>query len=206
MDNMTLVLARIDAIRAMVPPPRAPDATGFADHLDRATAPPIAEDHRSGTVQVTLGEFVGGARAAHPGVAAAAATLLPTGFVRPVAAPVNSGFGMRHHPILGVERKHNGVDISAPTGTPIRALASGVVSFAGDRGGYGKAVFVDHPHGLQSRYAHQSRIAVEPGQRVAAGEVIGFVGSTGLSTGPHLHLEVRRDGDPVDPSPYLAAP
>jgi murein DD-endopeptidase MepM/ murein hydrolase activator NlpD len=122
---------------------------------------------------------------------------------RPVPGPIVSGFGMRYHPILHVTRMHTGADMSAGSGTPIHACRGGVVVIAGPQGGYGNCVVIDHGGGMATLYAHQSRIAVQQGQTVAAGEVIGYVGSTGLATGPHLHFEVRLSGNPVDPAPYL---
>jgi murein DD-endopeptidase MepM/ murein hydrolase activator NlpD len=117
----------------------------------------------------------------------------------PVAASVSSSFGMRSHPILGSHRFHKGVDLRAAFGTPIRASADGRVAAAGWNGGYGREVRLDHGQGLQTLYAHMSRLAASPGQRVHAGEIIGYVGSSGLSTGPHLHYEVLKDGRPVNP-------
>jgi murein DD-endopeptidase MepM/ murein hydrolase activator NlpD len=117
----------------------------------------------------------------------------------PVAASVSSSFGMRVHPILGSHRFHRGVDLRAGFGTPIRASADGRVTFAGWNGGYGRQVMIDHGRGLASMYAHMSRMAARPGAMVHRGEVIGYVGSTGLSTGPHLHYEVLQNGKPVNP-------
>lgn len=113
-----------------------------------------------------------------------------------------SGFGMRRHPILGYRRMHTGVDWSAPRGTPIIAAGNGVVEKAGwNKGGYGKQTIIRHPNGYVSSYSHQTRIAkgVSPGKRVRQGQVIGYVGSTGLSTGPHLHYELIVNGTKVDP-------
>lgn len=112
---------------------------------------------------------------------------------------IGSRFGMRVHPILGTARLHAGGDMGAPSGTPIRAAADGVVVFSGDRGGYGNVVVIDHGHSLGTLYAHQSRVHVAVGQVVLRGQVIGEVGSTGLSTGPHLHFETRLRGAPIDP-------
>jgi murein DD-endopeptidase MepM/ murein hydrolase activator NlpD len=112
---------------------------------------------------------------------------------------VTSGFGMRLHPILGYSRLHRGVDFGAPTGTPVLAAADGVVTFAAWGGGYGRVVKLAHAQGLATAYAHLSTMAVRPGQRVRQGQVIGLVGSSGLSTGPHLHYEVYQNGRPVDP-------
>ncbi len=111
-----------------------------------------------------------------------------------------SGFGMRLHPILGYSRLHQGIDFGAASGTPIMAAAAGRVTFAGWHGGHGNYMQVLHHPGLMTAYGHMSRFAVRPGDTVAQGQVIGFVGSTGLSTGPHLHYEVWVNNAPVDPS------
>lgn len=117
----------------------------------------------------------------------------------PVAGRVSSGFGMRLHPLLGFLRMHKGLDIAAPHGAPVYAAVDGVVQFAGRSGGYGNFIKVAHGRGIVSGYGHLSRFAVHAGERVRRGEVIGYVGSTGISTGPHLHWEVWRDGRPVNP-------
>ncbi|HVM14572.1 MAG TPA: peptidoglycan DD-metalloendopeptidase family protein [Egibacteraceae bacterium] len=117
----------------------------------------------------------------------------------PTDGALTSGFGYRTHPIFKTRRMHAGIDIPAPTGQPIFAAADGVVSSAGVRGGYGNVVVIDHGEGLSTVYAHQSRMTVSTGEDVDAGDVIGHVGSTGWSTGPHLHFEVRLGGTPVDP-------
>ncbi len=118
----------------------------------------------------------------------------------PVQGRRTSGFGMRYHPILGYPRLHRGIDFGAPAGTAIYAVAGGTVSFAGRHGGHGNYVCIDHGRGLATCYAHLSRIDVTSGVRLGAGAMLGAVGSTGLSTGPHLHYEVYRDGRPVDPA------
>jgi murein DD-endopeptidase MepM/ murein hydrolase activator NlpD len=118
----------------------------------------------------------------------------------PVAgARQTSGFGMRFHPVLGYSRMHKGVDFGAPRGTPILASSGGKVVFAGWGGGYGNVVVLDHGKGIRTRYAHMHRIGVKNGQQVGQGQSIGQVGSTGLSTGPHLHYEVWANGTAVDP-------
>jgi murein DD-endopeptidase MepM/ murein hydrolase activator NlpD len=124
-------------------------------------------------------------------------------FRAPVAGPISSGFGIRVHPILGDVRMHTGIDYAVGTGFPIRAAGPGVVVWAGPRGGYGNAVIIDHRNGLATLYGHQSRVNVNVGDKVSAGQVVGFVGQTGLATGPHLHFEVRELGAPVDPTLYL---
>jgi murein DD-endopeptidase MepM/ murein hydrolase activator NlpD len=114
-------------------------------------------------------------------------------------ARLTSGFGMRFHPLLAYSRMHQGVDFGAPHGAPILAAAGGTVSFAGRHGGHGNYVQLKHNKDLSTGYAHMSRFAVRPGQQVAQGQVIGYVGSTGLSTGPHLHYEVWLRGRPTNP-------
>ena len=117
----------------------------------------------------------------------------------PVIGKITSGFGMRVHPILGFTRMHEGIDLSAPYGAPIYAVAPGVVAYAGMHGGHGRYVRLEHSGGLGTGYAHMSRIAVASGTHVRAGQVIGYVGSSGLSTGAHLHYEVYRGGETVNP-------
>jgi murein DD-endopeptidase MepM/ murein hydrolase activator NlpD len=124
-------------------------------------------------------------------------------FIWPVDGPVSSGFGARVQPIIGASTFHPGVDIAVSQGTPIKAAGDGVVKMAGPNGGYGNFTLVDHGGGLATGYGHQSRIAVSVGQHVSTGEVIGYVGSTGTSTGPHLHWEVRVNGNPVDPMGWV---
>ena len=124
-------------------------------------------------------------------------------FRAPVNAPVSSGFGPRMHPILGEVRTHTGIDYAAGGGVPIKAAGNGFVVWAGPRGGYGDTVIIDHRNGLATLYAHQSRVSARVGQKVSTGQVVGFVGQTGMSTGPHLHFEVREKGTPVDPNWYL---
>lgn len=124
-------------------------------------------------------------------------------FVKPVNGPIVSGFGSRVHPVYGTVRMHQGIDISAGSGTPIRAAGDGVVVSAGWNGGYGNCTIIDHGNGLATLYGHQSSLGVSAGQTVKTNEVIGYVGSTGLSTGPHLHWEVRANGTPVNPMAYL---
>lgn len=113
---------------------------------------------------------------------------------------VTSGFNPRRfHPVLKVRRPHNGTDFGAPTGTPVRAIADAVVSFSGVKGGYGNHIRLDHDGPYETTYSHLSRLAVKRGQKVRQGQVIGYVGTTGMSTGPHLHYEMLASGRPVDP-------
>lgn len=131
---------------------------------------------------------------------------------QPVAIPslipvegvkLTSDFGMRWHPVLGGRRAHKGVDLAAPAGTPIHASADGIVSRADWFSGYGLYVSLEHGGEIETRYGHMSRLNVAAGQRVRKGDIIGYVGSTGRSTGPHLHYEVRIAGEAVNPMPYL---
>ena len=121
----------------------------------------------------------------------------PSGFIWPVRGVITSGYGPRWG------RMHTGIDIAARSGTPLVAAKAGEVIYAGWLGGYGNTVLLDHGDGLATLYGHQSRIAVIEGQALNQGEVLGFVGSTGHSTGNHLHFEVRVDTKPRNPRPYL---
>lgn len=119
------------------------------------------------------------------------------------AASITSGFGSRRDPIDGTLRTHDGIDLALGLGTPVHAERSGVVRFAGERGGYGNLVILDHGGGLETRYAHCASLSVQAGDTVSEGETLGTVGSTGHSTGPHLHLEVRENGVATDPIHFV---
>ena len=123
--------------------------------------------------------------------------------VWPVDGRVTSGFGWRRSPISRRQKMHSGLDISAPRGTPVRAAASGTIEMARYNSGYGRMVTIDHGYGIMTRYAHNSRLMAREGDWVEAGEMIATVGSTGQSTGPHLHFEMSVDGRYVDPMDYL---
>lgn len=118
---------------------------------------------------------------------------------------LTSGFGMRDHPILRRRARHNGVDLAAPTGTPVYATADGVVEMAQRYSSYGNYVQIGHGSDIETRYAHLSSYTVSAGQEVQMGDLIGYVGSTGRSTGPHLHYEVRIANEAVNPIPYMVA-
>ncbi|HEY0385686.1 MAG TPA: peptidoglycan DD-metalloendopeptidase family protein [Pyrinomonadaceae bacterium] len=122
----------------------------------------------------------------------------------PVTGELTDGFGGRRNPFGGSSTEfHTGQDIATLTGTPVAAAANGTVIFAGCQNGYGQIVIIDHGGGLTTRYGHLSKIEATVGQSISRGEVLGRVGSTGRSTGPHLHYEVRINDEPVDPMPYL---
>lgn len=121
----------------------------------------------------------------------------------PAAGPISSDFGWRTHPVLGTQRFHGGLDFAIDYDTPVTATAPGVVIYADWYGGYGYAVIIDHGNGITSLYGHNNELRVAEGQAVQAGQVVSLSGSTGLSTGPHLHFEVRENGEPVDPKGYL---
>ena len=121
----------------------------------------------------------------------------------PVNAPITSDFGWRIHPIYGTSRLHAGTDFGVDEGTPVHAADGGVVVEAGWISGYGYTVIIDHGNGISTLYAHNSDVAVSPGQTVSKGQVVSYSGNTGGSTGPHLHFEVRINGEPTDPMGYL---
>ncbi len=124
--------------------------------------------------------------------------------VYPVMGPrMSSDFGLRRHPIRKHHAHHHGVDLAAPQGAPIRVIAAGQVVYADPLGGYGKVVVIKHASGLTSHYGHCETLGVSIGQMVRPGDILGTVGSTGLSTGPHLHFEIRQDGKPQHPEKYL---
>jgi murein DD-endopeptidase MepM/ murein hydrolase activator NlpD len=164
--------------------------TRIADYAAEAEAAADSE----GNIQALL------AKAEGPAGAAAAAVTGPTsaaGLIWPCHGPLTSPFGMRWG------RMHQGQDIACGYGTPIHAVKAGTVVFAGVMGGYGNVVILDHGGGFSTLYAHQSRMAVHQGQHVNQGDVIGYIGSTGHSTGPHLHFETRFGGAARNPIPYL---
>jgi murein DD-endopeptidase MepM/ murein hydrolase activator NlpD len=125
----------------------------------------------------------------------------PKGF--PVHGDISSPFGMREHPQSGQENFHSGIDLSIPLRNPVRATADGIVSFSDRSGGSGNLVVLEHGHGYSTLYAHNSRLSVKVGQKVKRGEIISYSGSTGNSTGPHVHYEIWKDGKPVNPINYL---
>jgi murein DD-endopeptidase MepM/ murein hydrolase activator NlpD len=131
-------------------------------------------------------------------------TTLGTGkYIWPVKGEIVQGFGWRMHPILRKREFHTGLDIAVEYGRPIMAADSGIVIFAGYNGGYGKMLLIDHGSGFSTLYGHTSVLLVNKGQTVVKGQIVAKVGTTGLSTGPHLHFEIRKNGTPVNPNNYL---
>lgn len=131
-------------------------------------------------------------------------------FSIPSAKPVHdftltSSYGTRSDPFRGSRRMHNGLDMAGPQGTPIYATADGVITRSGWFGGYGRYISINHGAGIETRYGHMSELLVGEGVRVRRGQLIGRMGSTGRSTGSHLHYEVRIDGEPVNPTPFLTS-
>ncbi|MEA2844242.1 MAG: hypothetical protein QOJ69_1913 [Actinomycetota bacterium] len=159
----------------------------------------------SNSVEATLRQRQGGTAAPEPSDSAASSSGDGGGRLgHPLPGhALGSPFGNRVHPIFGTLRMHTGVDIGASTGTPIHAAGDGVVVSAGGMGGYGNATVIDHGGGLATLYGHQSKIDVSAGQHVTRGQVIGKVGCTGTCLGSHLHFEVRINGRPVNPAPYI---
>jgi murein DD-endopeptidase MepM/ murein hydrolase activator NlpD len=156
-----------------------------------------AEARELRTESARIGAFLRGQSNTPP-------TVSPKGMIWPVSGPVTSGFGWRTHPVFHSRRFHSGIDISAPYGTPIRSAASGKVVFAGSQTGYGNYVIVYHGGKIATLYAHMSSIGVGNGRQVIQGQTIGRVGCTGYCTGPHVHFEVRVNGNPVDPIRWLS--
>ncbi|MEZ4270029.1 MAG: M23 family metallopeptidase [Myxococcota bacterium] len=142
--------------------------------------------------------------AANPIVAQNGRRFMPLRWPLP-ATGITSLFGPRRHPVYNTSRFHYGVDLEAPYGSPVGAIYSGYVVFAGWQGGHGRTVVIEHTLGFESRYSHLSQIIVSTGMRVAMGEAVGLVGNSGLSTGPHLHLELTRWNAHVDPLDYLGS-
>jgi murein DD-endopeptidase MepM/ murein hydrolase activator NlpD len=181
----------------------------FKQMLDEAIADKMAARGGIGMAEMMAQQL---AKAGTPGSIAPAgdpsvAVQLPPGLPAlqvPVAGTPTSGFGMRTDPVHGgAGQMHPGFDLAAPKGTPVGAAAAGKVVSAGVAGGYGNLIIVDHGNGYTTRYGHLSAIDVKVGDQVTPGQIIGAVGSTGYSTGPHLHFEVRHNGDAMDPEPML---
>lgn len=135
---------------------------------------------------------------------AQSAIMAATPSLLPIAGWISSPFGYRRHPYDGAFRLHAGIDLAAEPGTPVRAPADGTVIFSGYKEGYGKCVVIDHGYSIRTLFAHNSKLFANQGMRVRRGETISEVGSTGMSTGPHLHYEVRKNGMPVNPAAFFS--
>jgi murein DD-endopeptidase MepM/ murein hydrolase activator NlpD len=167
--------------------------------------------HRSEDIRVDLNALIRRANLlassfaqAKDSLASHSRRLAATPSIMPTQGWLSSAFSsMRSHPILHIARPHEGIDVTAPLGSPIEAPAAGVVTDAGWESGYGNTVTIDHGYGITTKFAHASKLLVKSGQRVARGQKIALVGSTGLATGPHLHYEVHVNGRPVDPLRYV---
>lgn len=197
-DNLRKLRNKRDAARDAQAAAKAAKQSLLAEtkaNVARLKAIAAAEDAESARIQRLLS---GGGSSKGNGQYAGTMTWPCPGYTR-----IGSGFGMRYHPILHYNRMHTGVDISAPSGATLVSVGSGVVINASVRGGYGKCVMIDHGNGVVSLYAHMSSFSVSVGQAVTPGQRIGAVGSTGLSTGPHLHFEIRVNGNPVNPLGYI---
>ena len=207
--SLESTLARVGELQALIklePPPSGPGAApasasgapgggSFENVLARAQGSPGAQASASATQPSP------GAPATGPAGAPRAAGDPSAGgsdrLAWPVRAPVTSGFGPRWG------RQHSGIDLGAAQGTPVKAAAGGRVKSSSFQGGYGNLVVIQHANGTETRYAHLSSLGVRAGDTVSAGQVVGRVGSTGHSTGPHLHFEVRVNGRPRDPIDHL---
>jgi len=206
-DARIRVLANLDPIDPQVQAAGI-GGPGTAD-LNVAGLTGIAR--RSAEVRVDLGALIRRAnllassfKEAADSLALHTARLAATPSVMPTQGWLSSAFSaMRAHPILHMARPHEGIDVSAPMGTPIEAPAAGVVTDAGWESGYGNTVTIDHGYGVVTKFAHASKLLVRTGQRVQRGQRIALVGNTGLATGPHLHYEVHVNGRPVDPLKYI---
>lgn len=178
---------------------------------DRATAMQAVEELNASSAQITALLKARQAERAAAHAAAAAQQSSPTySWVQgsgqlgwPVSGEITSQYGYRTHPIWGTTIYHSGIDIGVDEGTPVHAADGGTVAWSGWMGGYGYAVVIDHGNGMSTLYGHNSELAVSEGKDVGKGQVIAYAGSTGNSTGPHVHFEVRISGDPVDPMGYL---
>jgi len=206
-DARIRVLANLDPIDPQVQAAGI-GGPGTAD-LNVAGLTGIAR--RSAEVRVDLGALIRRAnllassfKEAADSLALHTARLAATPSVMPTQGWLSSAFSaMRAHPILHMARPHEGIDVSAPMGTPIEAPAAGVVSDAGWETGYGNTITINHGFGIVTKFAHASKLLVKTGQRVARGQRIALVGNSGLATGPHLHYEVHVNGRPVDPLKYV---
>lgn len=177
-----------------------PDRIFPGQLLDTGSVPRFArarQAEQSDTLLSSLSHSPSGLNSL-PSVSGTTPTLQP-----PAMGHISSEFGLRLHPMTGSAEPHKGLDIVLPSGTPIKSVAPGTVTFAGEKGGYGLTVDVDHGEGLTSRYAHLSRVSVSTGEEIGPREIIGRSGKSGLADGPHLHLEIKQDNQAIDPLTML---
>lgn len=173
-------------------------------HFDAATAMAAMAENAAANQAAALAELDEAPDAGTvPTAVVDAAQILTSGFVKPVDGVLSSQFGIRFHPILHVWKLHSGTDLAAACGTPVKAAKAGTVTMAGGFTGYGNRVVIDHGSGVVTTYNHLTSYAAAVGLKVQQGQIIGYVGSTGMSTGCHLHFEVMVGGAFVDPAPYL---
>lgn len=185
---------------------RSPAAGGAAAREVAAALPPVSPDRAIGMLQSVLGTIESGIATVRATVESQQALARSTPALWPVTGWLSSGFGSRRDPVDGGQDFHAGLDIAADRGTPVRATADGVVRSSAYDGNYGNAVVVEHSSWISTRYGHLSRFAVQEGQHVRRGDLIGYVGSTGRATGAHLHYEILLNGQPINPLRLLARP
>ena len=179
----------------------------LGDGIEAGVGGPTAVEEASAgdlpRLQVRAAQLAGALTAVEAKLEQRVRWISSTPAIAPVKGIFTSGFGTRSDPLTHGRGTHQGVDIAAAPGQPVHASADGIVMMASEQGGLGRAVFLAHGYGLTTRYAHLSSVSVHPGQRVRRGDIVGRVGSTGRSTGYHLHYEVRIDGEPVNPLAYI---
>jgi septal ring factor EnvC (AmiA/AmiB activator) len=206
-DARIRVLANLEPIDPQVqaagiggPAGDTPDSTGSSPALRHAAGVRVDLNALIRRANLLASSF----DAAADSLASHKERLAATPSIMPTQGWLTSAFSaMRSHPVLHVARPHEGIDVSAPMGTPIEAPAAGVVRSAGWEAGYGHTIEIDHGYGIVTRFAHASRLLVRKGERVSRGEKIALVGNSGLATGPHLHYEVHVGGRPVNPLRYV---
>lgn len=205
---MHLVSILLTGLRLLAPPVSSIRTKLFAAALilTASTAPALAQDGDINSNAQAAAKFQAifqsWKKLDTVNVAATGAISIPS--ILPIAKfTFSSAFGVRSDPFAGSAAMHAGIDLASPSGTAIYATADGMVDRAEWFGGYGNMVEIEHGKGISTRYGHMSRIAAHPGQRIKRGDLIGYVGSTGRSTGNHLHYEVRIDGRAVNPMPFL---
>ena len=202
-----IVIAAVSAAAVFATPAQANEAALSVAATSSSTVHTGSVDEEFSSLFTSWEDLEAGGRVtmagdvmAAPKVAIAVPSRMPVDGVT-----LTSGYGMRNHPILRQRRQHNGVDLAAPSGTPVFATADGMVGMAQYYSSYGNYVQIEHGGAMQTRYAHLSSYTVSEGENVSKGDLIGYVGSTGRSTGPHLHYEVRVEGEAVNPIPYMMA-